>query len=226
MSATYDEGVALFCDRPASSVASAFDAITHELGYARTEDPRGVEVVVAAGLGGVGIRIPGTKSFGLALGRRLARKLARPVRVFSTRVVGEGSDFECVLDDLRVAVDGSTTQGPWAAETTSQYDGHWSDASDGKAYFAVSVLLGAAIADLLGEEMTERRHRLLPPPSLGAPRLDQIAEQARLGERVQLSLVAGRACVRITNAGATVTSFVSEGEATILREALGALLGG
>jgi hypothetical protein len=45
-------------------------------------------------------------------------------------------------------------------------------------------------------------------------------------ESAQLTVVAGRECVRITSAGATVTSFVSNEEAAILRETLGALLGG
>jgi hypothetical protein len=47
----------------------------------------------------------------------------------------------------------------------------------------------------------------------------------RLADEVKRPEVASRACVRITNAGVTVASFLSESELASVRGSLGAILG-
>ncbi|MFO0684694.1 MAG: hypothetical protein U0234_21740 [Sandaracinus sp.] len=220
-----NEAIALFVDRSEAVVLAAWESTARELGYAKARGPSDVEVTVVTSERGTCLRLDLTKSLGIALARRMTRKAARPVRLFSVRVdAKDEEEFECVLDDVTVAVDGSQRQGRWASDVTAAHDDDWSQIADGKSYFAATVLLADAMELVLGEEQDESTLHFSEPESLGVPRLDTIAHQARIAERAQLTAVAGRPCVRIMNTGATTTSFVSAGEAELLRSALGEIL--
>lgn len=223
-----NEAIALFVDRSEAVVLTAWEATARELGYAKSGGPSDVEVTICTSERGTCLRLDLTKSLGIALARRMTRKTARPVRVFSVRVDAKDDegDFTCVLDDVTVGVDGAQRQGRWATDVTAAHDDDWSQIADGKAYFAATVLLADAMELVLGEEQDESTLHFAEPESLGVPRLDTIAHQARIAERAQLTAVAGRPCVRIMNTGATTTSFVSAGEAELLRSALGEILAG
>lgn len=218
-----NDGAVLFCDRPAT--AATFDAVVADLGHTRSDAQTDFEVRVCGNGRGTCVRIEGTKTLALAIARRLARTMKRSVRVFTASLVGDGDDFDCVVDDLLVAPDGSTREGRWAVDLTAEHGSDWGGICDGKAYFAVSAILDHAIQEALGEALDGPTQYLASPPSLGAPRLDDLARQARLAEAAQLTNVGGRDCIRIRNAGATITSFVSAPEAETLRRALGAILG-
>jgi hypothetical protein len=166
------------------------------------------------------------KALALALGRRMARALSRSVRVFTVRAVLDGEDLDCLLDDVLLGKDGSARQGRWGTDLTAEHEDAWMNVCDGKPHYAASILTQDAAAEMLGEENDQRDQEwwLAPPPSLGSQRLDEIAKQARLAEKTIITVVAGRDCVRMSDAGTTVTSFVSKDDVARLREALAGLL--
>jgi hypothetical protein len=218
-----NDGVVIFCERSTETARGALDATLSDIGYARSREPNDVEATVFVGKGGLCLKIPLTKAFGLVLARRVARRLARPVRVFSASLVGD-DPIECAVDELTLAPEGEPRQGRWGTELAEEQGDDWGALCDGKAYFAVNACLDHAVATALGEDHAGESLYLTAPRSLGAPRLDEIARQVRLADEAHLTAMAGRACVRIRTSGATVTSFLSEPEIATLRAALGPLL--
>jgi hypothetical protein len=166
---------------------------------------------------GVGVDVP--KSFAVGFGKKLAQRLGAKVRVCTMALVERAKDFECVVDDLTLApTGGASTVGRWGTDVTSEHGDNWDEICDGKSYFAVSALMRMAAATMLDAECDDReRFVLRAPPSLGSARLDALAREARLADRAQLTELAGRACVRITNEGTTLTSFLDHAERDALR---------
>ena len=215
------DGAVLFCQDSFEVVISAFESTMEASGYT-DEDPADVDVSIFCTDGGTCIALAGKKDFTLALGRALGRRLRREVRVLTASVIERSDDrFDCAVDDLTVRVDGSTTVGRWGVDLVSEHGDNWDDLCDGKVYFALSGLLTAAVEAVLPDAGEERRLLLHSPPSFGSPRLDDLVMRARLAERAELTRIGGRACVRLTSAGTTVTSFVDDAEAETLRGALG-----
>lgn len=217
------DGVALHCDRDAEAGRVALEATLADIGHARTEERTAIEGVVYVGRAGVCLQLDLAKAAGLVVARRVARRLARPVRVFSASLVSD-DPIDCALDDLTIPPEGAPKQGRWGRDLADEYDGDFAGFCDGKAYFAVSACLEDAATSVLGTELQRREVFFTPAPSLGQPRLDEIARQVRLADEAVLSVVGGRSCVRVKNAGATVTSFVTADELVVLQGALGALL--
>jgi hypothetical protein len=221
------EGAVLFCEGSPKTIAEAFDAVMDEVGYTRAADATDLELHVTYGSRAVAFSGALPKTFALALARRLARRLRLPVRVLTARLIEANpprDDIECDVDDLKVMPDGASKPGRWADDTVQEYGADWSQICDGKAYFAVSSLLEDARDTVLPGGDAQAPMHLRAPATLGSPRLDEIAKQLRLADKATLANIGGRACVRITAAGTTVTSFLEPSEADALREALGALL--
>jgi len=214
------EGAVFACDGARDALAAAFASVVTGLGFADAA-PADVEAPTFEGEQGACVAFLVPKDVALALGRRLARHLAKPVRVFTMSVKERGAgDFDCSVEDVTVAVDGSARVGPWARDFESEWGGHLSDLCDGKSYFALRSILDEAIATALGTPVARGSMRFRSPRSLGSPRLDAIALKARSAERVQLANLGGRDCIRFTSAGTTVTSFLDADEARALRGAL------
>lgn len=216
------EGALIVCEGPPKTVATAFEAVVSEVGYARSDDA--ADLVLSSSVGERGVAFGGelTKTLAVALARRLARRARLAVRVLTARVVeGSGDAFECEVDDLTVRPDGTSRPGRWAADTVEEYGDDWGQICDGKAYFAVEALLDDARASALPLGEVQPLVHLRAPPSLGSSRLDALAKQVRLADQAALTSVAGRRCLRITTAGTTVTSFLEAPEADALRAALG-----
>jgi len=210
-----DHGAVLHGEVPAIALIAAFEATTAELGYARIEGNSDIEVRIwtSGDRACVGVSI--AKSLALGLGKKLAVRLMAPVRVFTASLVERAGSYDCLLDDLTFRRDGTSSVGRWGADLTEKYGQNWDDVCDGKSYFAVSALLEVAVESVLREAARET-YALRAPPSLGHARLDAIASQIRLADRVEHTKMAGRECVRITNAGTTVTSFLEPGDALAL----------
>jgi hypothetical protein len=222
------EGAVLCCEASPNAIAEAFDAVVGELGYTRSADKADLDVTVVADERAMAFVGELRKTLALALARRLARRLRLRVRVLTARLIErEGSDdeIECAVDDVTVLPDGaSKLGGSWAEDTNEAYGADWGLICDGKAYFAVYALLENAREAVLPRGKTGPSLHLRAPASLGSARLDELANQVRLADRATMGNVGGRACIRITMAGATVTSFVDPQEAEALRRALDGLL--
>ena len=219
-----DDGAIMFQDRPESSVAAAFDGTLVALGHSVSKTATDLEVQIRSSPRGTCFRVEVPKAFALSWARVLARATGRAVRVFTASVLDGDDGFDCALDDLLVATDGTTREGAWAADMTREYGEDWGQICDGKPQLAVAALLDNAAETVIGGGAAMRAFYISRSPSLGTPRLDEIAKQARLADRAQLTTVMGRECVRITSAGATVTSFVTKDETEALVRALGSLL--
>lgn len=219
-----NEGATFYFDRSPKDVRAALDATLTEIGYVRAKEQSGVEVRLSQSEGGLCARMDTTKAQAISLARRLARRLARPVRVFTARLVTD-DPIDCAVDELMVGAEGAPRQGRWGVVLTEEYGDDWSQLCDGKSYFAVSAILDEAVETVLGDEHegVDTFH-LAPPPSLGEKRLDEIAKQVRLADDAMFTTIGGRPSVRVRNSGATITSFVTPAEAEILRSALGSLL--
>lgn len=220
-----DEGAVLSCEGSPAAIEAAFDAVFAEVGYARSVTAAEVDVSVATGERVVAFSSAELKkTMALAVARRIAHRLKTSVRVFTVRLVDDGErskKIDCELDEVVVRPDGSSKPGRWGEDTTAMYGSDWGQVCDGKAYFAVSSLLDDARETALPDVDATKLLHFRAPPSLGSPRLDELAKQARLADKAAFANVAGRACIRITTGGATVTSFLEPLEADALREALG-----
>jgi hypothetical protein len=218
------DGVVIFCDRDAKAGRAALDEALAEIGHVQSDERTEIEATVFIAKGGVCMRLDLTKAAGIVLARRVARRLGRPVRLFTATLVDE-DPIDCAVDELVLGPEGAPRQGSWGRDFADEVDHDWGGICDGKSYFAVSLCLEAAARSALGEAFEQRTIQLTEPRSLGSARLDEIARQVRLADEAKLAEVAGRPCVRIKNAGATVTSFLSESELASLRASLGAILG-
>ncbi len=213
----HDHGAVLHSEVPAATLVTAFETITSDLGYERLEGGGDIEVRIwtAAEHACVGVGLP--KSLALGLARKLAVRLGKPVRVFTASLVEPaGGGFDCLVDDLTLQKDGTSSVGRWGTDMTHEFGANWDDVCDGKSYFAVSALVQYAVDSVL-PGATRETHGLRAPASLGNARLDAIASQIRFAERAELTVMAGRPCARITNAGATATSFLDPAEVEALR---------
>jgi hypothetical protein len=218
------DGVAIFCDRDAKAGRAAIDDTLAEIGHVPSDAPTDVTATAFTAKAGVCVRLDLTKAAGIVLARRVARRLARPVRLFTATLVDE-DPIECAVDELVLGLEGAPRQGTWGRDFQDEIGGDWSSICDGKSYFAVSCCLEAAARSVLGDAFEQRTFHLTEPVSLGSARLDEIARQVRLADEAKLADLGGRACVRVRNAGATVTSFLSESELASLRAALCPILG-
>jgi hypothetical protein len=225
-----DEGAAICCDGSPEAIAEAFEAVVADVGYARATETADLDLTVVVGERAVAFSGELPKSFAVALARRLALRLRARARVLTVRLVADGESksgkIECEIDDVIVLPDGSTKQGRWAEDTIAHYGSDFTDACDGKAYFAVSALLEEARDTVVPDGRVQLPPMFLrAPASLGSVRLDDLAKQVRLADKAVLANIGGRSCVRITNAGATVTSFLEPHEVASMKSALGRLLG-
>jgi hypothetical protein len=213
-----DHGAALFCDAHAATFLAAFEAITRELGYARIEGATGVDVRIWTSGDRACVGVGLAKSLALGLARKLAVRLGKPVRAFTATVATRGEGYDCLVDDLTLRPDGTSSVGRWGTDVTAEFGQNWDDVCDGKRYFAVSALLAMAVESVLPSEADTREERyvLSEPASLGHARLDAIASQLRFAERVEHTKLAGRECLRIASGGTTVTSFLEPGDAATL----------
>jgi hypothetical protein len=221
------EGAVLFCEGSPPAIAAAFDSVAGEIGYTRSTTPADLDIDVVASERGVAFSGELPKTFALALARKLARRLRQRVRVLTARLVtadNQGNEIECDVDDLTVTPEGASKPGRWAEDAIQEYGADWGQICDGKPYFAVSSLLEHARDTVLAGGEAQASMHLRAPPSLGSSRLDDIAKQVRLADRATLANVGGRACVRITTAGTTVTSFFEPADAEALLRAIGGLL--
>ena len=210
---------------PARRVSAAVDAVLAELGYTAVEDRASQDLVrypVAEG-GWVALRAP----IGItrAIGARLAGRAGRTVHWLG--ITARYTDpLECSLEDLRLRPDGRATPGPLARELESLYGDDWGSLCDGKAHFLLAGVIDAAIAEWAGlPEDAGTGFRLVPPASLGDPKLDALALQIRMAVRAERAVVEGRPCVRVTLAdGAVVTTFLTADGLERIASATGPLL--
>jgi hypothetical protein len=224
-----DEGAVLFVARP---LGSELELEVSALGFALGESTYPLsserELELWVGDGGIAVRVLGSDAavhgLSLALARRLARSTGLPVRVLLATITIRQREFQCRLDDLLVAKSGPSTKGRWGTDLEQEYASNWSDLCDGKPHVARTALMDDATDTVLPNARCAQRFTLQAPASLGSRRLDDIAQRARFAERAVLTTAAGRLCVRITEDGATMTSFVDEAEAARLRQALGTQL--
>jgi hypothetical protein len=213
-------GAVMFAEVSRDALFEAFEDVIVALGYTYGEHPD-FEVPTYEAGGGACFAFGGEAGFARALAQRVAKRLGREVRVFTAAFVERGQEFECALGDLRVGHDGTVQNGRWADDLAAQCDGDWGSLCDGKPYFAVSACLDDAVATAL-QDGNKKGGSLFfrSPPSLGSARLDDLAKRARLAERVQITQMGGRDCIRITSEGSTQTSFLDATEAAALREIL------
>jgi hypothetical protein len=209
---------------PARRVSEAFDTLLAELGYTLVPDAAYDDLVrytVDEG-GWVTIRTP--TSIARALAHRLAARVGRTVHLFTATARYE-DPLECAVEDLRIRPDGRATSGPVGREFETLYGDDWGSICDGKGHFLMSSVLDAALgewADYLGNDV---HFRLVPPASLGDPRLDRLALQVRMSVRAEAAVAEGRRCVRVSLPDETVvTTFVNDDWLDTLRSAVGPLL--
>jgi hypothetical protein len=220
-----NHGAAFYSEVPAGTLVAAFEAMTVLLGYARIEGSTGIEVRIWTTSEGACVRIRIAKSLALGVARKLAAGLGKPVRVFTASLVDDARPrdcqadaapgYDCLVDDLTFQKDGTSSVGRWGTDMVAEHGTDWDEVCDGKSYYAVNSLLTMAVESVLPHAM-QRTYVLHAPPSLGHARLDVIASQIRLADRVELAKMAGRECVRITTVGTTVTSFLEPGDAVAL----------
>jgi len=224
-------GALLYFDRGARDGLELFGETMTRLGYAASPQRSDLEVLTVSGKLGSCVRVDGLDaSLAFALARRVASGIKKPVRALTVTVVESGKseeDFDCIVDDQELDVKGARRRGAWADDTTAEYGSDWGQLCDAKPYALVDSLLTMGAAELLGEDVELRfapHGHLRSPAAIGAPRLDEIAKRVRVAERAQMTVVAGRPCVRVTDTGSTVTSFIDAKDVETLRAALGALL--
>jgi hypothetical protein len=213
-----DHGALLYSEALAATFLAAFEAITRELGYARLEGATGIDVRIWTSVDRACVGVGLAKSLALGFARMLAVRLGKPVRAFTATVAPRGEGYDCLVDDLTLRPDGTSSMGRWGTDVTAEFGQNWDDVCDGKRSVAVSALLAMAVESVLPSEgdTREETYVLCEPPSLGSPRLDAIATQLRFAERVEHTKLAARECVRIASGGTTVTSFLEPGDAAIL----------
>ncbi len=219
------DGAVWFCRGATTTIGAAFASVIGELGYVRTQAAADLEIAIAAGPRAMCFSGPMTAAPALAVGKRLAARLAAPVRVMTAHLIeGKDASFSCDVRDVTVTAAGAANPGTWAEALERDHVHSWDDVCDGKAYFAVSSLVRDARDTVLPDGVLGDSIHFAAPTSLGSMRLDEIARQVRFADRTQLATMDGRACIRITSVGTTITSFVEPGELAILRTALGSLL--
>lgn len=211
---------------PGRRMTAACDALLGELGYTAIED-RGSEDLVRfpQDTGGwLAWRVP--LPIARAMGHRLAARVGRTIHLF-TVTARHADPLHCVVDDLRLAPDGRVTPGSVGRSLEGEFGDDWGDLCDHKGTFLLGATLDAALDAWAPDRGDGTRFRLVPPASLGDPRLDALALQVRLAGRAEVSVLDGRRCVRVALPDATVvTTFLDDPGLATLRSAVGALLAG
>jgi hypothetical protein len=148
------DGAILFCDVPFRPRIDPFEATATAFGFT-ADDPADIEITSFESKCGTCIAMPEKKDFAFAVGRRLAQRLKRSVRFCTVSIIaadgGQDSDFDCVVEDVTIAINGTTTRGRWEADVTSRYGEDWGSLCDNKVYWAVAGVLGNAIGSVLSD---------------------------------------------------------------------------
>lgn len=220
----FPHGAVFFAARSEAELVGAFHEATATLGYEVADewspDTLATRIVTSHAAQAACLLVELPKLDAMALGHALAKRLEGDVRVFTATVLEAANrSFECLVDDVVVSADGTSKSGSWAADLENRVAGAWSEVSDDKAHAAVTALANDAVRLVLPGGTARPGPMLRARPSLGSSRLDAMAARIRGADRVQLTQVGGRDCLRITTADASVLSFVDADDLAALRAA-------